>query len=274
MQREKTTMSTTQTQTTEQGVATGGYAVRMRDIGVTFVAPDGAENTVLSGVDLSLKKGEFVALVGKSGCGKTTLLNMVAGLVDPSAGSIDVLGSAPREARTRLGFMPARDALLPWRSAQRNVEYGLELRGVPKAARREASERWLDAVHLADSKNLWPWQLSQGMRQRVALARTWCLDPDLLLMDEPFAALDANTRVSVQHEFLRLWQSDEHRAVIFVTHDLGEAIALADRVVLLGEGRILDDVVIDLERPRDLAEVTADPRYQEVFLRLRSQLDA
>lgn len=248
--------------------------------GVTVAYPSQGQNTqktrqartVLSGIDLTIPKGEFTALVGRSGCGKTTLLNLVAGLVEPSAGSVTVLGAGPRDAREHLGFMLARDALLPWRNARRNVEYGLELRGVARARRRETALHWLEAVQLMHAQHHWPWQLSQGMRQRVALARTWALDPAVLLMDEPFAALDVNTRMSVQKKFLELWQAEEHRTVVFVTHDLGEAIALADRVVLLGGGRVLDDVRVELDRPRDLATVTSDPRYQQLYERLREQL--
>jgi NitT/TauT family transport system ATP-binding protein len=234
--------------------------------------PQRGIRTVLSGVDLRIARGEFTALVGRSGCGKTTLLNMVAGLVDPTAGTVSVLGKPPRAAREHLGFMLARDALLPWRSALRNVEYGLELRGVPRAERRVTARRWLEAVHLADSADLWPWQLSQGMRQRVALARTWALAPDVLLMDEPFAALDATTRRSIQSEFLQLWQNDEHRTVLFVTHDLGEAIALADRVVLLGDGQVLDDIRVGIDRPRDLDHIAGHPRYRELYGRLTARL--
>jgi NitT/TauT family transport system ATP-binding protein len=247
-------------------------AIALRGVEATFGDPQHGTRTVLSGIDLTIPRGEFTALVGRSGCGKTTLLNMVAGLVDPSAGELSVLGSPPRAARRHLGFMLARDALLPWRSALRNVEYGLELRGVPRGERRATALRWLEAVHLGDSADLWPWQLSQGMRQRVALARTWALAPDVLLMDEPFAALDANTRRSIQSEFLQLWQNDEHRTVLFVTHDLGEAIALADRVILLGDGQVLDDIRVGIDRPRDLTHIAGHPRYQELYGRLTGRL--
>ncbi|MEE2061999.1 ABC transporter ATP-binding protein [Rhodococcus artemisiae] len=239
---------------------------------VSFPDPQGGTRTILDNIDLTVPAGEFTAVVGRSGCGKTTLLNMVAGLVDPAEGTVSVAGKEPRSARNHLGYMPARDALLPWRSALRNVEYGLELRGMRKAERRNIARRWLNAVHLGQSERLWPWQLSQGMRQRVALARTWALNPDVLLMDEPFAALDVNTRLSVQEVFLQLWQQEEHRAVIFVTHDLGEAIALADRILLMGEGKILDDVRVDLDRPRELATIAADSGYQALYERLRAQL--
>ncbi|MDI9941985.1 ATP-binding cassette domain-containing protein [Rhodococcus sp. IEGM 1302] len=248
-------------------------AVQLDGLTISFPSPDGSTKTVVDNLDLTIPRGQFVSLVGRSGCGKTTLLNALAGLVDATEGKTEVLGTTPFDARSRMGFMMARDALFPWRTAQKNVEYGLELRGVPKAERRTQSERWLAAVQMSEASRLWTWQLSQGMRQRVALARTWALDPDILLMDEPFAALDAQTRVEVQREFLELWQSQVGRTVIFVTHDLGEAICLSDRVLLLGAGRVIDDVSIDIERPRELETLTAEPRYIEIFNRLRGQLD-
>jgi len=249
-----------------------GAAIALSGVTVAYPTQSHEARTVLSGIDLTIPRGEFTALVGRSGCGKTTLLNLIAGLTDPSAGSVTVLGTEPRAARKQLGFMLARDALLPWRTARRNVEYGLELRGVARAKRREVALHWLEAVHLLHAQHHWPWQLSQGMRQRVALARTWALDPAVLLMDEPFAALDVNTRMSAQKKFLELWQAEEHRTVVFVTHDLGEAIALADRVVLLGGGRVLDDVPVEIDRPRDLPMITSDPRYLRLYERLRGQL--
>ncbi|EFC85340.1 ABC transporter ATP-binding protein [Parafrankia sp. EUN1f] len=247
-------------------------AIAFNGVGMTYSTNGGRPRQVLDGVDLRLARGEFTALVGRSGSGKTTLLNMVAGLVDPTSGSVTVMGRRPRDARPHLGFMLARDALLPWRSALRNVEYGLELRGVPKAERRSVALHWLDAVHLRHAERLWPWQLSQGMRQRVALARTWALDPDILVMDEPFAALDMNTRQSVQQRFVDLWQSEEHRTVLFVTHDLGEAIALADRVVVIGGGRVVEDLKVDIERPRDLPLITLNRRYEEIYQHLRGRI--
>ena len=249
-----------------------GAAISLNGVTVAYSNPGQDARIVLSGIDLTIPSGEFTALVGRSGCGKTTLLNLIAGLVDPSAGSVSVRGNEPRDARGHLGFMLARDALLPWRTARRNVEYGLELRGIARAKRREIALHWLEAVQLGHAQHHWPWQLSQGMRQRVALARTWALDPSVLLMDEPFAALDVNTRVSVQAKFLELWQAEEHRTVVFVTHDLGEAIALADRVVLLGGGRVLDDVRVEIDRPRDLAAIASDRQYQQLYDRLREQL--
>lgn len=272
LQREEIVTTPEDKTQADSGPGAAGTAIRARGVEMRFENPDGGERTILHDVDLEVPAGQFTALVGKSGCGKTTLLNMFAGLVQPTAGTVEVLGRRPREARDELGFMLARDALLPWRTAAGNVEYGLELRKLPRAERRRRSQQWLEAVHLGSHARLWPWQLSQGMRQRVALARTWALDPSVLLMDEPFAALDAYTRVSIQSEFLNLWQSDKPRTVIFVTHDLGEAIALADRIVLLGDGGILDDVHVDIERPRDQEAIAEDPRFAEIHRRLREQL--
>lgn len=248
-------------------------AITFSDLGVEFTTPEGHTKTVISDLDLSIPRGQFVALIGRSGCGKTTLLNLVAGLVEPSHGEAAVLGDAPKNTRKRLGFMMARDALFPWRSARQNVEYGLELRGINRKKRRTISDRWLQAVGMPEAGDLWPWQLSQGMRQRVALARTWALDPEVLLMDEPFAALDAHTRIAVQSQFLQLWQEMEGRTVVFVTHDLTEALSLADRVVLLGEGRILDDVTVDFERPRNLESIRTDPAFTDLYDRLLSRLN-
>lgn len=247
-------------------------AVSLEDVTVSFDAPDGTEKTVLHNIDLKIQRGEFVALVGRSGCGKTTLLNIIAGLVTPTSGELNILDTTAQAARSRMGFMMARDALLPWRTARRNVEYGLELRGVPRAERRAAASQWLSAVGLSDAAKLWPWQLSQGMRQRVALARTWALNPDILLMDEPFAALDAQTRVNVQSAFIDLWQQSDDRSVVFVTHDLHEAIALADRIVVLGDGSIVDDIAVGIDRPRDLDVVSAHPHAVELFTTLRTHL--
>lgn len=246
--------------------------VRLRAVSVTYAGPRGVARPVLDRVDLDVPAGQFLAVVGRNGCGKTTLLNLLAGVVEPTSGSVEVHGTTPRQARPQLGFMLARDALLPWRTALRNVEYGLELRGVDRTTRRHVAREWLARVGLHDVDRLWPWQLSQGMRQRVALARTWALDPDLLLMDEPFAALDAHSRLAIQQQFLDLWQAEVHRTVVMVTHDLREAIALADRVVVLGEGRLLDDVDVDLGRPRDLEEVATHAGFGPLHTRLRTCL--
>lgn len=221
----------------------------------------------LDNVNLEIPDGQFVALVGASGCGKTTLMNMIAGLVTPTSGTVKVSGEPPRLPNLDIGYMFARDALLPWRSARRSVELPLEVRGWDRRRRRERADAMLDLVGLADKHTQYRNQLSQGMRQRVALARTLASDPSILLMDEPFAALDARTKLTLEGEFLRIWEDggDSRKTVIFVTHDLDEAVLLADRVVIMlpRPGRIAKDIIVDLPRPR--ADHLGDVRYTEKF---------
>lgn len=214
------------------------------------------ELVALQDINLEIPEGQFVALVGASGCGKTTLLNMMAGLIAPSSGEITVADKHPALPNPDIGYMFARDALLPWRTALRNVELPLETRGHSRAERAARAREMLAMVGLQGRERQFRLQLSQGMRQRVALARTLAADPSLLLMDEPFAALDARTKLTMQMEFLRIWElhqgSDKRKTVVFVTHDLQEAVLLADRVIIMlpHPGRIAEDRVIDLPRPR------------------------
>lgn len=221
----------------------------------------------LDNVNLEIPDGQFVALVGASGCGKTTLMNMIAGLVTPTSGTVKVSGEPPRLPNLDIGYMFARDALLPWRSARRSVELPLEVRGWDRRRRRERADAMLDLVGLADKHTQYRNQLSQGMRQRVALARTLASDPSILLMDEPFAALDARTKLTLEGEFLRIWEDggESRKTVIFVTHDLDEAVLLADRVVIMlpRPGRIAKDIIVDLPRPR--ADHLGEVRYTEKF---------
>jgi NitT/TauT family transport system ATP-binding protein len=244
--------------------------IELRDVTHTFTS-QGVPRKVLSDFTLSVPAGQFVCLVGTSGCGKTTVLNLLAGLLTADQGLVEVLGGAPDARRRDVGYMFARDALLPWRTAQRNVEFGLELRGVRKGTRAEIARSQLRRVGLSEHSDFRVSELSQGMRQRVALARTWALDPRVLLMDEPFAALDAQTRLAVELEFLKIWQ-DSDKTVLFVTHDLAEAITLADRVILLGKGQILTDIEIPYQRPRNPAELARDPDFQELYQHLWSML--
>ena len=218
-------------------------------------AATGSSTTVLEDFSLQCEAGEFLVIVGRSGCGKTSVLNLLAGLLDPNVGSVQVKGKPPRAARHHLGYMFARDALVPSRTAMGNVEIGLEVRGVGRAERRARAQKLMDQLGLSGAEVRYPWQLSQGMRQRVALARTWALDPDLILMDEPFAALDAQTRESARVQFLNLWER-RRSSVIFVTHDLTEALLLGDRVILMGPGgSILENIVLPFKRPRNSSEL-------------------
>lgn len=252
-------------------VTTTAPAASFRNVAVDFPAPGGGTTRVLHDVSFDLHQGEMLVLVGRSGCGKTTALNVLAGLIEPAGGSVFV-GDVPAEsARKKLGYMFARDALLPWRTALRNVEFGLELRGVPKRDREKIALEYLKLVHLDGKEQLYPSQLSQGMRQRAALARTWAISPEVMLMDEPFAALDAQTRESVQRQFVRLWEQDR-RSVIFVTHDLNEAIMMADRIVVFANGTIADEYVIPFKRPRDIIELSAEPEFKNIYREIRELL--
>lgn len=242
-----------------------GPAILLSGVSVQF--DEQSDTLALDDVSLECAPGEFLVLVGRSGSGKTTILNLVSGLLPATIGSVEVLGTTPKLARSRLGYMFARDALLPWRTAQRNVELGLEILHADRGERRRIATEMLERLHLGHAARRLPWQLSQGMRQRVALARTWARDPALLLMDEPFSALDAQTRLSVQEEFLTLWSGTE-RSVLLVTHDLTEALLLADRVILLGGGRILREVDVPFARPRSLTELP----HTDEFRRLEREL--
>lgn len=221
-------------------------------------------------VSLDVEKHQFVALVGPSGCGKTTLLNMVAGLLTPHTGTVDVLGTPPRAGRHDVAYMLARDALLPWRTSIENVMYGLEVRGVgDRPWREQRAKEMLEVVGLDGFHDVYRTQLSQGMRQRVALARTFALPSDVLLMDEPFGALDPQRKIQLGQVLLGLWEK-EPRTILFVTHDLHEAIALADRVVVMNPrpGHIAEDVPIDLPRPRSIQDLQTDPEFHALYSRI------
>jgi NitT/TauT family transport system ATP-binding protein len=254
------------------GDAGAGVAL-LRNVSVDFTTPEGESKRILHDVSLSIGPGELLVLIGRSGCGKTTVLNLFSGLVAPSGGEVEILGTSPAAARNRLSYMFARDALLPWRTAVRNVELALEVRGVARDVRRRSAREMLDGVGLGAHADHYIWQLSQGMRQRVALARTWVGSPEVLLLDEPFAALDAQTRLSVQARFLELWARDR-KTVIFVTHDLNEAVVLADRIVVMGAGRIIDDIEVRFPRPREVTALMEDRSFIDLVRRLHALIDA
>ncbi len=243
-------------------------ALELDDITVSFRAakPGAAGYTAVAATTLRVAAGEFVSVVGPTGCGKSTLLNVGAGLLQASAGAVRVFGEPLQGLNRRAGYMFQSDALMPWRSALANVMVGLEYRGLPPDEARAQAEAWLARVGLAGFGDRYPHQLSGGMRKRTALAQVLALDPDIILMDEPFSALDIQTRQLMENEVLALWQA-RRKAVLFITHDLDEAIAMSDRVVVLSAGpatRPIGEFTIDLPRPRDVAEVRTHPRFVEL----------
>ena len=237
-------------------------AVRLERVSVAFGA--GASRYVaVEGADLAVAAGEFVAIVGPTGCGKSTLLNVVAGLLKPADGRARVDGAAVEGVMAPCGYLFQQDALMPWKTARDNVAVALEPKGVARAQALEAAQAWLAKVGLAAFGDRYPHQLSGGQRKRVALAQMLIRDPQILLMDEPFGPLDAQTRALMGDLLLDLWSADR-KAVLFVTHDLEEAIALADRVVVMSAGpaaRIVAQHTIDLPRPREINEVRLDPKF-------------
>ena len=243
-------------------------ALALVDITCRFAARDGASApyTAVADATLTVAKGEFVSVVGPTGCGKSTLLNVAAGLLEPSSGTVDVFGErlvAADGVNRRAGYMFQADALMPWRRGIDNVVAGLEFRGVPRWQAVAEGEQWLRRVGLAGFGDRYPHQMSGGMRKRLALAQTLILSPDILLMDEPFSALDVQTRQLMENELLDLWAQDR-KSVLFITHDLEEAIALSDRVVVLSAGpatRPIGDFKVDLPRPRDVSEIRMTPAF-------------
>jgi len=226
--------------------------------------------TAVKDVSFEVAPGEFVAVVGPTGCGKSTLLNLAAGLLPPSAGTVRVDGEPLRGINHRAGYMFQAECLMPWRNAADNVAAGLQFRGMGRRECLRRAEEWLARVGLDGFGYRYPHQLSGGMRKRVALAQMLILDPHLILMDEPFSALDVQTRQLMENEVLDLW-SRNRKSVLFITHDLEEAISLADRVVVLSAGpatRPIGQFAIDLPRPRDVAEVRLTKRFLELHQRI------
>ena len=241
-------------------------ALDLLDISCTFISRDdpGQRYTAVRDVTLSVGDGEFVSVVGPTGCGKSTLLNVGAGLLAPSSGTVTVFGQPLQGINTRAGYMFQSESLMPWRTALGNVMAGLEFRGAADA--QAQAEDWLKRVGLGGFGDRYPHQLSGGMRKRTSLAQTLALDPDIILMDEPFSALDIQTRQLMENEVLDLWAAKK-KAVLFITHDLDEAIAMSDRVVVLSAGPAshpIGEFTIDLPRPRDVAEVRTKPRFIEL----------
>ncbi len=234
--------------------------------------------TAVKDTTLVVAPGEFVSVVGPTGCGKSTLLNVAAGLLEPFAGTVTVNGERLAGINRHAGYLFQADALMPWRSALDNVVAGLEFRGLPRPQALAKGNEWLKRVGLSGFGDRYPHQLSGGMRKRVALAQTLILGPQILLMDEPFSALDIQTRQLMENELLELWSADR-KSVVFITHDLEEAIALSDRVIVLSAGpetHPIGEFAIDLPRPRDVSEIRLTPHFielhGEIWHRMKSEV--
>ena len=247
-------------------------AVSFEGVTCSFAAKggEGKSYTAVKDVTLSIGEGEFVSVVGPTGCGKSTLLNVAAGLLKPSSGTVRVFGEPLAGINRRAGYMFQTEALMPWRSALANVTAGLEFRRVPAIEATRRANEWLERVGLAGFGDRYPHQLSGGMRKRASLAQMLILDPQIMLMDEPFSALDIQTRQLMENELLDLWSQDR-KSVLFITHDLEEAISLSDRVVVLSAGPAthpIGEFAIDLPRPRDVQEIRMTPRFIELHDRI------
>lgn len=242
-------------------------ALLLENITCTFAARDGQGSyTAVKDASLAIAPGEFVSVVGPTGCGKSTLLNVAAGLLQPSAGNVRVFGKPLTGINHRSGYMFQGEALMPWRNALSNVTAGLEFAGVSPSEADQRGREWMRRVGLGGFEDRYPHQMSGGMRKRTMLAQTLIRDPDIILMDEPFSALDIQTRQLMENEVLEIWMS-QRKAVLFITHDLDEAIAMSDRVIVLSAGPAthpIGEFTIDLPRPRDVAEVRNQPRFVEL----------
>lgn len=248
--------------------------IALRDVHKGFATPAGERYEALGGVSFEVQPGEFVSVVGPSGCGKSTLLRLVAGLASPDGGEVLVDGRPVDGVDRRLGFVFQQDALLPWRSVWDNVALGLRIRKLPPGEVRRRAGEWIGRVGLRGFEEYHPARLSGGMRKRVAIAQTLSYEPEIILMDEPFAHLDVQTRYFIEEDLINLC-ADGERTILFVTHDLDEAIVLADRVVVLGAGpssRVRAEEFVGIPRPRNLVGVRAEPGFAELSGRLWRQL--
>lgn len=253
--------------------AGSGAAISLLGVSVAFPTECGALE-VLRDVDLTVAHGEFLCVVGPTGCGKSTILNLIAGLLPPSGGRVLVEGAEVTGIPPSVGYLFQANALLPWRNALDNVAAGLLFRGMAKQEAGSAARAWLQRVGLAAFADRYPHQLSGGMQKRVALAQMLAVNPRILLMDEPFSALDVQTRALMENELLGLWEQ-ERKSVVFITHDLEEAIALGDRVVVMSAGPASHPVgsyPIDLPRPRDVEEIRITPRFLDLQRQIWQQL--
>jgi sulfonate transport system ATP-binding protein len=265
-----------QTNTSAPRAVDPGDIVRLDAVEVSFRLTGGRSYTAVERASLGVAAGEFVAIVGPTGCGKSTLLNVAAGLLRPAAGVVAIAGAPLNGLNRQAGYLFQADALFPWKTALENVALGLEIAGEPRASARARAQDWLGRVGLAAFAQRYPHMLSGGQRKRVGLAQVLIRDPAILLMDEPFGPLDAQTRQIMGNLLLELW-SAARKAVLFVTHDLEEAIALADRVVIISAGpsaRIVGDWRVPLRRPRDSFEIRLEPAFHELHREIWGVLKA
>jgi NitT/TauT family transport system ATP-binding protein len=254
----------------------GAPAIVLSQASVTFRLADGASYPAVERTSLAVADGEFVAIVGPTGCGKSTLLNIAAGLIAPSSGEVDIFGAKLKGLNRQAGYLFQADALFPWKTALENVAIGLETAGTGRSEARERAQAWLARVGLGQFGARYPHMLSGGQRKRVGLVQVLIRDPKILLMDEPFGPLDAQTRQIMGNLLLDLWSADR-KAVLFVTHDLEEAIALSDRVVIMSAGpaaRIIGDWKVPLPRPRDIAEIKIERAFHDLHREIWAVLKA
>ena len=249
-------------------------AVALTDIDITFALKDGGRYQAVKDVTVNVRPGEFVAVCGPTGCGKSTLLNAAAGLLQPSGGQVRIFGDGLQGLNLRSGYLFQQDALMPWKTALQNVAVALESKGIVGREADERARAWLARVGLRAFADRYPHMLSGGQKKRVALAQVLIRDPEILLMDEPFGPLDAQTSQIMGNLLLDLWSKDR-KAVMFVTHDLEEAIALSDRVVVMSAGPsagIVGDYTVNLSRPRDIAEIRLDPAFHAIHRQIWQSL--
>lgn len=257
-----------------EAAAAGGAMLSIRDVRKDFVARGGEPIVALDGINLDVPAGEFVTIVGPSGCGKSTLLNLISGLNRPSAGVLSFDGRQIDGVNRSIGYITQSDNLFPWRTLRDNVAFPLEVAGMPKKERHEKAEHWINNVGLDGFSDAYPHELSGGMRQRGNIIRTLIYEPKVILMDEPFGPLDAQTRIKLQDQLLGLWERLKS-TVIFITHDLTEAIALADRVVLMSArpGRLVRIEPVEIERPRNVFYIHDNSKFRSLYDDIWAELE-
>jgi NitT/TauT family transport system ATP-binding protein len=253
---------------------TDAHSISLKGVTQTFHARGKPPYTAVRDISFQVGTGSFLSVVGPSGCGKSTLLNAIAGLMTPDEGTVEIFGTPLTGLNRRSAYMFQQDALLPWKSVLENVMMGLTFRNIAARIAEERARAWIHRVGLEGFADAFPYQLSGGMRKRAAMAQCWIVEPDILLMDEPFSALDIHTRQRMESELLQLW-SETRQTVVFVTHDLEEAIALSDEVAVLSAGpasHLVGMYPVDLSRPRDVMNLRTDPEFTALYAKIWADL--